>query len=168
VRGTAIRSRVRWSALGLLAATLGLASCSHQPGGDPGGKVLHELEPALQATIPPYASNVSTQLFDSTWTDKCPDNPYGKSGWSEVMVNERFTTSVSRNTVEGDVGSALVQRGWKRSDVLTIQGGPIVRWTKRVTSGNQAEIWAFPIPAGSQNWALFATWKPPGFALPGC
>jgi hypothetical protein len=140
-----------------------------QPGGDSGGRILHALQPASHA-VPAGSTDVATLRSDSGWSPACPDNPGGQAGWSAVRVDTRFTTALPKKQVVHAVNSFLVGEGWARHDESFGPGqGVVAHWTKRLATGNPAEAAVYPVPAaGSTNWLLTATSKPPGFALPGC
>jgi len=143
-------------------------SQSGHPGGDPGGRILRELQPALVA-VPAGSTGVVTQSLDSVWSGKCPDNPAGQAGWSEVRVDATFTTTLTKEQVTDSVNVALTRDGWVRHDEsFGPRQGPVAHWTKRLASGSLAGAAVYPVPASSTNWFLTATADPPGFALPGC
>jgi hypothetical protein len=153
----------------LLAVGLTLLfSRSSRSGGDPGGRILGALQPTL-AAVPAGSSNVVRHSYESVWSGKCPDNPGGQAGWSEVRTDTSFTTAMQKDEVDTAVNSVLIQDGWARHDESFGPGqGPVAHWTKRLATGGLAEAAVYPVPAGSTNWLLTATSKPPGFALPGC
>ena len=157
--------KVSVAALAVVVSAL-LAGCG-QPGGDPGGRVLRELEPVTKA-VPHGSTAVVIDENDSTWQNKCPDNPGGHSGWSEVLVSVSFTTALPAAEVISDVDTSLTDMSWRRHDTTTPQHGVIARWTKDVGVGNLATAFVYPLPSGSQNWFLTGGWNPPGFALPAC
>lgn len=152
--------------LGLVALALAVTACG-RTGGDPSGQVLRKLEPVAGA-VPSGSSSVAVHRYPAVWQNKCPDNPGGHSGWSEVAVTATFVTAMPSDVVTSDVGRSLVEMGWSRRDAPTPQGGRIAHWTKSVGQGHEAEAFLYPVPQGSQNWFLTARWRPPGFALPGC
>jgi hypothetical protein len=170
------RSRHRWRGLAIagcllvvlaVGLTLWLSGPGH-PGGDPGGRILRALRPASTA-VPVGSTDILTQSYDSVWSAACPDNPGGHSGWSEVSVSTRFTNALPKEQVVSGVNSVLVRDGWTRHDESFASGqGVVAHWTKRLATGAPAEAAFYPVPAGSKNWLLTATSKPPGFALPGC
>lgn len=148
--------------------TVEFSGSTFHSGGDPGGRILKELRPTLNA-VPTGASNVVKRSSDATWSGKCPDNPSGRAGWSEVRADASFDTSIPKDEVVLAVNSALLEKGWVRHDESFGPGqGPVAHWTKRLATGGLAEAAVFPVPAGSTDWFLTATSKPPGFALPGC
>ncbi len=167
--------RRRWSLIvagGLLALlVVGLTlwfSWPDQPGGDPGGRMLRALQPASTA-VPAGSTDTVTLSYDSVWSAACPDNPDGQAGWSEVRVSTTFTNGLPKEQVVSAVNSALVGDGWIRHDESFGPGqGVVAHWTKRLATGTPAEASVYPVPAGTTNWILTATSKPPGFALPGC
>jgi hypothetical protein len=143
-------------------------SRSSQQGGDPGGRILKALQP-ISAAVPGGSADVATQSYDAIWSAACPDNPDGQAGWSEVRVSTRFTNPQPKDQVVGTMNSALVGEGWTRHDESFGRGqGVVAHWTKRLGTGTRAEAAVYPVPAGTTNWLLTATAKPPGFALPGC
>jgi hypothetical protein len=159
-------------ALGILILTVSLIgvvsrSSSHS-GGDPNGRILHALEPALTA-VPVNSSNVVRQSSDSEWSAACPDNPSGQAGWSEVRADASFSTTLPKNEVVREVNGSLVKAGWTRHDESFGPGqGKVAHWTKRLASSGTGEAAVYALSAGSTNWLLTLTSKPPGFALPGC
>lgn len=169
-------SRPRWWGLAtagglLVLLAVGLTvwlSGPGQPGGDPGGRILRALQPASTA-VPTGSTDIVTQSYDSVWSAACPDNPGGHAGWSEVSVSTRFTNALPKEQVVTGVNSVLVRDGWIRHDESFGPGqGVVAHWTKRLATGTPAEAAVYPVPAGSTNWLLTATARPPGFALPGC
>jgi hypothetical protein len=169
-------SRRRWRSVVILVGLLvllavGLTLWTSQPGppgGDPGGRILRALQPA-SAAVPDGSTNVAMLRSDSGWSPACPDNSSGQAGWSAVRVSTSFTNALPREQIVGAVNSALVGEGWTRHDESFGPGqGVVAHWTKRLTTGTPAEAAVYPVPAGSTNWVLTATSKPPGFALPGC
>jgi hypothetical protein len=143
-------------------------SRSNHAGGDPGGRILRELEPYL-AAVPPGSTDVGTLKFDSVWSEKCPDNSAGQAGWSEVRADASFTTALPKEQVVGSVNSVLAQHGWARhNESFGPDQGPVAHWTKQLAAGVLAEAAVYPAPRGSTNWFLTVTADPPGFALPGC
>jgi len=155
--------------LSLLAVGLALGrSASDNAGGDPGGRILKDLQPA-SAAVPRDSTDVVTHNNDSIWSGACPDNASGRAGWSEVNVYTTFMTSLSKVQVTDAVNAVLVRQGWLRHDVSFGRGqGVNAHWTKRLASGTVGEAAVYPVPAGSTNWLLSVASKPPGFALPGC
>lgn len=149
--------------------TLWLSRSSRQ-GGDPGGRILKALKP-ISAAVPAGSADIATQSYDAIWSGACPDNPGGQAGWSEVRVSTRFTNTQPKEQVVEAVNSALVGEGWTRHDESFGRGqGVVAHWTKRLGTGmgTPADAAVYPVPAGTTNWLLTATSKPPGFALPGC
>ena len=169
-------SQRRWWSLvlvgGLLVLlALGLTlwlSRSSRTGGDPGGRILKALQSA-PAAAPVGSTDIVTQSSDSVWSAACPDSPGGQAGWSEVRVSTSFRNALPKEQVVSAVNSSLVGNGWTRHDESFGPGqGVVAHWTKRLATGNPAEAAVYPVPAGSTNWLLTATSRPPGFALPGC
>jgi hypothetical protein len=156
------------AALVLAVSLTALSRSSFHSGGDPQGRILKALQPALNA-VPIGSSNVVRRSFDAAWSGKCPDNPSGQAGWSEVGADATFTNSRPKDEVVGAVNSALLEEGWVRQDESFGPGqGQVAHWTKRLATGGLAEAAIYAVPAGSTDWFLTATSKPPGFALPGC
>jgi hypothetical protein len=143
-------------------------SRSHLSGGDPGGRIMRALQPDL-AAVPPGSTDVRTQRLEPVWSAKCPDNPAGQAGWSDVQADASFTTALPKEKVTAFVNSFLARNGWARHDESFGPGqGPVAHWTKQLADGVQADAVVHPLPAGSTNWALTVIAHPPGFALPGC
>ena len=130
--------------------------------------MLRALQPASTA-VPAGSTDIVTQGFDSVWSAACPDNPDGQAGWSEVRVSTTFTNALPKEQIVSGVNSALVGDGWTRHDESFGPGqGVVAHWTKRLATGTPAEASVYPVPAGTTNWFLTATSKPPGFARAGC
>ena len=86
-----------------------------------------------------------------------------------MIVYSTFTTDLPKEEIVGAVNSVLARDGWARHDeVFGPDQGVVAHWTKRLATGRPAEAAVYPVPAGSTNWLLTASSKPPGFALPGC
>lgn len=163
--------RVLFGAIVLGVAAFGVVqwSASGPSGGDPHGQMLAELKPVASA-VPPGSSMISTQLFDSTWHSKCPDNPSGRDGWSEVRVNAQFASSLPHAAVVTMIGSFLVKQGWVRHDTIAVRPpGSLAQWSKKLKDGIVADAFVYPLSGeASKSWFLTATADPPGYSLPGC
>lgn len=147
-------------------------------GGDPGGHVLAALEPVTRA-VPAGSAIVSDTHHDADWSAACPDNPYGRAGWSGVEVDAVFTTTRSSASVVAAVGASLAGQGWRptfAADDAAWQYTPVAEWTKVVPGTTSARVVVFAYPAsaspapspGGATWLLGAEGKTPGYALAGC
>jgi hypothetical protein len=80
-------------------------------------------------------------------------------------VGTTFTNALPKEQIVSAVNSALVGDGWTRHDESFGPGqGVVARGTKRLATRTPAEASVCSVPAGTTNWFLTATFKPPGFA----
>ena len=137
-----------------------------RPGGDPGGVVLRSLD-RIKTAVPSAASTVRVHADGVQWVGVCGD-PGSKAGWLPAFVSITFTDGDPRATVVSQIDSVLRGLGWKRNDTTTPQKGLIAHWARRERTGSAGSAFAYPIPAGSHNWFMTATWRPPGPAARTC
>ena len=141
------------------ALAVALAACGGSRGtGDPNGSVLHQLE-VLREAVPPGAIGVSERSNDATWLPACGDGT-GAPGWSNVEVAVQFTDAAARAEITSDIDARLRANGWTRHDEMTGQGGLIAHWTRPTFSAPLMQAFAYPVPDGSPNWFMTATWQP--------
>ena len=155
-------------------AVWAVTSSTGHPDGDPGGRILHALQ-QVKTVLPADATAVNTTATDSTYSTKCPDNPYGKSGWSAVTVGSTFRSSLPGSELVPALGGKLARLGWHRTtpvDSNFTQYPPQAAWQKTLFPGQTATADILQIPPGNGpgtgTWTFIAFAKPPGFALPGC
>jgi len=126
--------------VGLLAA---VSQGERHPGGDPGGRILGDLELA-GAAIPPDAVVISRDERDAKWVS-CEGAP--GSGWTDIGVSIRFSTSRSRNQLGDRISGQLSDRGWQLdTPVADAAGGPQARWSRPLAGA-----------AGGREWAQLAS-----------
>jgi len=149
-------------------------SRSDHPGGDPGGAVLRALSPVAGA-VPSGSTGIDTRTNDAIWSPACPDNPYGRAGWSGVTVLTTFRSADTAPSLVRAVGTSLASHGWTPTtpvDDAAWQYTPVAEWTRSVPGARAADVVVFPYPApggsAGTRWMLGAEAKTPGYALPGC
>ena len=75
-------------------SAIGSASGIH-PGGDPQGQVLQSLEAATKV-LPGGIQVIRATNLEATWSDACPSNPYGRSGWGPVLSGSWFNSQTNQ------------------------------------------------------------------------
>jgi hypothetical protein len=138
------------------------------PGGDPGGVVLRMLSKVRQA-VPPAATAVSDRVTPVEWLPGCGDG--SRPGWESesVSISISFTDSAPSPSVVAVVDTVLTRQGWRRHATATGPGqGRLAHWTLRIGGQREAQAFAYPIPGGSPDWRLTATWRPAGPITEGC
>jgi len=152
---------------------------SDHSGGDPGGLVLRELSPVTKA-VPSGSTVIDSRKNEAVWSPACPDNPYGRAGWSGVEVFTIFKAADTTQMIVSTVGSALEAQGWVPTlhvDDATWQYTPLAEWTRSLPGTTSARAVVFQYPEGASppspgppgpTWMLGAEGKTPGYALPGC
>jgi len=153
-------------------------SRSKHSGGDPGGAVLRALSPVTNA-VPSGSTVLDTHRDDAVWSPACPDNPYGRAGWSGVEVLTIFKSTDTVQHIVSTVGMALEAQGWTPTlpvDDAAWQYTPLAEWTRSLSGTTSAKAVVFQYPQGGSPspgtpgsvWMLGAEGKTPGYALPGC
>jgi len=77
-----------------LAGCSAIGSAIHT-GGDPEGQVLQSLEAATKV-LPSGIQVIRATNLRATWSDACPSNPYGKSGWGPVLSGSWFNSQTNQ------------------------------------------------------------------------
>jgi len=156
-----------------------ITSCgsSGHAGGDPHNRLLDALQPVISA-VPAGSTVTDTFSLKSTWSPKCPDNLYGKSGWGPAEVGAIFKSTLGRSTIVSSVNQVLEAGGWRPMtprDDAAWQYTPIGEWTRNLPTATLVEAVVFSYPSstsqqstGEVRWFLGAQAHPPGFGLPGC
>jgi hypothetical protein len=159
-----------------IGLTVFAISRSDHPGGDPGGMILRELSPVARA-IPPGSTVVDFRKNDAVWSAACPDNPYGRAGWSGVEVLTIFKSTDTSQAIVSSVGTVLAAEGWTPTlpvDDAAWQYTPLAEWTRSLPGTTSAKAVVFQYPQSpapgtpGSAWMLGAEGKPPGYGLPGC
>jgi len=175
--------KIRWCRAGETALAIGLltvlAGCSAigsttgaHPGGDPGGQVLRSLESVTQA-LPSGIQEVRATTLAAMWSNACPDNPSGRSGWGPVLSGSWFNTQEDQAVLISQFGVILRAKRWrtvKPMDDNAWQFIPVAEWTKYVKGANSAVIGleSEPESGAPGTWLFQGVAKVPGYALPGC
>jgi hypothetical protein len=141
-------------------ALAGCASDSpRHSGGDPGGTVLKDLQAAVE-TVPAGSGHIHRSATDATWQAGCSDGT-GHAGWGAAQATTRFVTAESESAAIANIDTSLSRLGWTRHDLVVTTGqGPIPHWTKVLDGLKRANAFAYPVPAGSSQWFLTASWQP--------
>jgi len=152
-------------------SAIGSASGIH-PGGDPQGQVLQSLEAATKV-LPGGIQVIRATNLEATWSDACPSNPYGRSGWGPVLSGSWFNSQTNQAALVSEFNAIVGARGWRQvipKDDSAWQFMPVVEWTKHIPGANSAVLGLESEPeAGAPgNWLFQAVAKVPGYALPGC
>jgi hypothetical protein len=136
--------------------------------GDPGGQRL-AVASEVSAAVPPRAQVL--QVGDGTSRrDSCDGRP-GTEGWSAIVVAYQFTTEDSSASVVAHASEAMAAQHWTQTGREEGQLGPVLTWTKTVTSGVTARATLAPqghASAQPTSWDLSAVVPPAGTAASGC
>lgn len=134
------------------AVVVGLVALGGQgaphPGGDPGGRILAALRPAATA-VPPGALVLSRDDREPSWTT-CGA---GRSGWSDVAVDEEFSVPLPGDELIARMDGQLAGQGWRPG----VRGS----WTKPVPGGARA-LAALAATDQAGVWRLDVTAPPEG------
>ena len=80
-----------------------------------------------------------------------------------------FSDTAPSGQVIAGIDAAMTKRHWVRNDVRTAPNqGKIAHWTLHLDGRPSADAFAFATPAHSHEWAITATWTPPGNRADGC
>jgi hypothetical protein len=156
----------RLIAIGLLVlASLVVLWILFGPSGDPGGQVLHQLQPAAQA-LPSDARVMYRYDLEPKW-DSC-DGRQGTFGWDDVILDIHFKSKTPATAVFGHADETFHRLGWSRE----YDTGEQVGWTRRLVSGSVARAQlskAVPDQGGTtQEWDLYVGAPPIGTRSSGC
>jgi hypothetical protein len=151
----------------LLLATLGFMGfwILRGPEADPGGRVLHQLQPAAQA-LPSDAQVIYRYDLEPKW-DSCDGRP-GTLGWDNVILQIHFESRTPTMALVEHADQTLHRLGW--SHVYDTVGQ--VAWAKQLDSGSVANAQlSNAVPdqgGGTQKWDLFVSAPPIGPQVSGC
>lgn len=118
-------------------SAIGSASGIH-PGGDPEGQVLHSLEAATKV-LPSGIQVIRATNLEATWSDACPSNPYGKSGWGPVLSGSWFNSQTNQATLVSEFNAIVGAQEWRQvipKDDSAWQFIPVAEWTKQIPGAN--------------------------------
>jgi hypothetical protein len=135
------------------------------PEADPGGRVLHQLQPAAQA-LPSDAHVIYRYDLEPKW-DSCDGRP-GTFGWDNVILQIHFESRTPTLALVEHADQTLRRLGWSH----VYDTGGQVGWTKQLDSGSVANAQlsnAVPDQGGTtQKWDLFVGAPPIGPQVSGC
>lgn len=148
----------------LLGVGLAISSTGTRPGGDPHDHMYDLLSGALRGALPPRATDIRwTRRTPARWVTGCPVSADATSGWSPVSMSMEFVDGGSPSTIDDQLNAALASHGWTRHDeVITVSQGKNAHWRLAVPGSQPASAFAYAVPAGSDQWRLSASWRPPG------
>ena len=132
------------------------------PSGHPGGRVLHQLQPAV-AALPDGARVSYRHDVEPRW-DSC-DGRQGTFGWGDATVQVRFTSNWSASALLAHADRVLRGLGW--APALRDATGAPVAWTKALDRGTTARATLERSPADAA-WTLFVLAPPAGPPARGC
>jgi hypothetical protein len=135
------------------------------PNGDPGGRVLRQLQPAAQA-LPSDAHVIYRYDLEPKW-DSC-DGRQGTFGWDDVIVQIHFDSRTPTTALFEHADETLHRLGWSQK----YDNGSQVGWTKQLINGSVANAQlsnAVPDQGGTtQKWDLYVGAPPIGTRASGC
>jgi hypothetical protein len=123
---------------------------SEPAGGDPGGRIMKQLTPAVTSFLGygtaslPWVSQIPPSLDASyiiktkPFLDSC-DGLAGTQGWSQVVVQSRFQWRQGLAALVADMEPRLSELGWS-PQVQAPQAPPGYNWTKNLNSGTRAVL----------------------------
>jgi hypothetical protein len=143
---------------GLLLAIVTPAGSSRARSGDPGGRILSQLE-AIHRAIPADSAELEIESQEPIWISSCSDE-YLKKGWSSINYAISFASQQTRSKVLAEVTNKMKDLGWGKR--FNVPGGSWA-WKRRLPTGNsaRASISYFVGPWGAPPWSISATAVPP-------
>jgi hypothetical protein len=136
--------------------------------GDPGGE-RRAVASQVSSAVPEGAQVL--QVGDGTSRrDSCDGRP-GTEGWSPIVVAYQFTTDDSSASVVAHASRAMAAQHWTQTSRDEGPLGPVLTWTKTVTSGVTARATLAPeghLSGQPTSWDLTAMVPPAGQAASGC
>ena len=161
--GKALAVVIGLAGLALIGAVLAHNSVDHA-GGDPGGRIIGELQPVV-AALPGDATILYRNDVEPQW-DSCDGRP-GTFGWNDVVVQVHFVSNMGPEGILAHADSVLASQGWQP---LPLPDTPAVSqrmWTKSLT-GTVAKVQIAKDSYGTSEWTLFALAPPQGQRVSGC
>jgi hypothetical protein len=150
----------------VLAAAAFFVVRDRHPGGDPGGRVYASLK-EITFALPPGATAVRAGVStEAKWRPACSNMPGTHAGWDKAEVSVWFTDTKAPESVGAAIGSVLVADHWEV--VSRSAGSTEFEWKLPVKAGSYATAFAYPVPKGSTQWVITASWQPPGPVDQGC
>jgi hypothetical protein len=120
---------------------------------DPGGRILHALEPIGRA-VPADATEVRPVGGGEPQWSSC-DGRQGTFGWNEIFVGTNFKTTMQPDALISLVDRRMVAIGWTPLWTRPNPIGPVRQWTRTLEDGTKAQ--AMLAPATADNGATI-TW----------
>ena len=166
----------------LIAAIVGAIFIfrSSTPTGDPGSKVMDQLVPTVSAlpgygtSALPWVGQIPQSLVASyaiklePFQTSCDGRP-GTQGWSQVVVQSRFTWKGSLHALISFTHARLSDLRWTAVHESRPQDPPGQSWTKTLTNGSRANLNVTQEgDPTSSTWQLDAIATPVGKAASGC
>ena len=157
----------RWKyavVLGLvILAAFGIwSAASFRASGDPGGRILVELQP-VRSAVPKNSEIVYRNDVEPLW-DSCDGRP-GTFGWDAVVVQIHFRSALSSAHIESNADAQMRNLGWM-PDTRFSTSIPTVAWTKQLRNVTEANAHLELEADGA--WTLIASAPPVGPRARGC
>jgi hypothetical protein len=136
-----------------------------QAGGDPGGRIMSEIQPAV-AALPGDAKIIYRNDVEPRW-DSCDGKP-GTFGWNDVVVQVHFGSNMGPDRIFASADSVLASQGWQ---ALPSPSAPSVTehiWSKSLFNRTTARLQIAKDSYGTSEWTLFAVAPPSGQRVSGC
>ena len=146
----------------ILAAFAIWSAVSPSASGDPGGRILVELQPVGYA-VPKNSQIVYRNDAEPLW-DSCDARP-GTFGWDAVVVQIHFRSPFSSADIESNADAQMRKLGWMPDD-RSSTSIPAVAWTKQLQNVTEAK--AHLELEGDGAWTLIASAPPVGPRAHGC
>jgi len=135
------------------------------PTGDPGGRILAELEPTA-AAVPGGANILYRQAVEPRW-DSC-DGRAGTFGWDDVVLVVHFASGLRPEAVAGNADATLRPLGWVPEYSHQDANGMAIGWTKTLSSGATAKAQLTDQDLDPTTWTLYVGAPPVGPRASGC
>ena len=159
----------------VLGGVTWLVSWLHsQSSGDPGGRVMNQLTPAV-TSLPgygtaalPWVSQQPTSLVApyiiemEPYQDSC-DGRAGTQGWSQVVVQSKFRWERDLSSLVAHMEPRLATLGWRLRSAPALGSAS---WTKTLNNGTPATLSLSGEEPG--YWQLDAEGEPIGRGASGC
>ena len=148
-----------------LTAALVVHRHADQPSGDPGGRIIAQLRPAV-AALPPDARVLYRNDVEPRW-DSCDGRP-STYGWDDVVVQVHFASATGPDAILADADAVLTSQRWSSIPLARMPDVVQQMWSKVITNGTTAKISLAEDQYGTNEWSLFASAPPQGQRVSGC
>jgi hypothetical protein len=122
-------------AAGLVLAIVTPAGSSAVRKGNPGGRILSQLE-KIHSAIPADATEMQTRSQEPVWISSCSDQCL-KKGWSPVNYGISFASQQARSKVLAEVTNKMRDLGW--GSRVNVPGGSWA-WKRRLPTGKAPKL----------------------------